>query len=296
MRRLDYVVRLALANLAARPWATAASVTTIAAAFALLAGYLVLFGAVERAAAAWGGRLEVAAYLDDAVGEAGGRALAERVASWAGAAAVTYVSKAEALARFRAALGGETALLDALPDNPLPASLEVRLAADHRTPEGIRRMAAALAALPGVTDVEYGREEAERLAALVRAARAVGLALALALALVALLIVAATVRLALESRRDEVEILRLVGASEAFVRAPFLVEGAVQGLAGALLAVGAAAAAHRFALPRLLGEEAWLAPLVPFLPPATVAALAAGGLAVGLAGSWLSAARRQVER
>lgn len=290
-----YFLRRALENLRARPWPTAVTVATIALSFAVLTGYLLVFQALERAAELWGARLEVSAYLEDAVGEAGGRALAERVAGWPGVARVTYVSKADALARFRAALSGQSALLDALPGNPLPASIEVAPAPERRTAEGIRDLAARLQGLPGVSDVEYGREEAERLTAVIRVVRLAGLAVTILLGLAATLIVANTVRLALYARQEEIELLRLVGATDRFVRAPFLIEGALQGLAGALLAIGLAAAAHRLALPTLLALGDWLAPAaLPFLSGRTVAALAGAGLLLGLVGSWVSVSRAEV--
>ncbi len=292
MRRFVYFLGRAVENLRARPWPTAVTVGTIGLAFTVLAGYLLVFQALARAAEAWAGRLEVSAYLEDALGEAGGRDLARQVAAWPGVTRATYVSKAEALTRFRAALAGQTALLEALPGNPLPASIEVALATDRRTAGGIRDVAAALRRLAGVSDVEYGREEAERLATLLRAVRLAGVAVALVLTLVATLIVASTVRLALYARQEEIEILRLVGATERFVRAPFLIEGALQGLAGASLALGLAALAHRIVLPSLLALGDVLSPAaVGFLSVGTIAAVGGAGVLLGLAGSWLSTGR-----
>ncbi len=292
MRRLSYFLARALENLRARPWPAAVTVTTIALAFALLAGYLLVFQALTRAADAWGERLEVSAYLADAVGEAAGRTLAVRVGEWPPVARATYVSKADALARFRAALGGQAALLEALPGNPLPASLEVVLVPDSRTARGILEVAARLRAEDGVTDVEYGKEEAARLATLLGIVRVAGGAVAGLLGLVATLIVANTVRLALYAREEELALLRLVGATEGFVRAPFLIEGVLQGTAGALLAVAAAAVAYRAARPALLALGDLFAPAATgFLEPSAVALLVGGGAALGLLGSLLSVAR-----
>lgn len=292
VRRFLYFLGRAVENLLARPWPTVVTVATIALAFGVLAGYLLVFQALDRAAGAWGERLEVSAYLEDAIGEAGGRDLARQVTAWPGVTRATYVSKEDALARFRAALAGQTALLEALPGNPLPASIEVSLAPDRRTAAGIRDIAAALRGLAGVSDVEYGREEAERLAALVRVVRLAGLAVGLVLALVATFIVASTIRLALYVRQEEVELLRLVGATERFVRAPFLIEGALEGLAGASLALGLAALARWIALPSLLALGDILAPAaVGFLPARTIVAVEGAGVLVGLAGSWLSLGR-----
>lgn len=292
MRRLAYFLARAVENLRARPWPTAVTVVTIALAFALLAGYLLVFQTLARTADAWGERLEVSAYLADGMGDAAGRALADRVGQWPEAARVTYVSKADALARFRAALGGQTALLEALPGNPLPASLEVSLVPDRRTAGGLIEVAARLRAEAGVTDVEYGREEAQRLASLIAIVRVAGAGVAGLLGLVATLIVANTVRLALYARQEELELLRLVGATEGFVRAPFLIEGVLQGVAGAVLAVGAAAAAHRVARPTVLAVSDLLgSAAASFLDPPAIGLLVGGGALLGLLGSLVSVAR-----
>jgi cell division transport system permease protein len=290
--RLPYFVGRALANLRARPWPTAVTVSTIALAFLLLAGYLVVFQALARAAEAWGERLELSAYLHGRVADPEGLALAARVAAWPEVARAAYVSKDEALARFRAALGGQASLLDALPGNPLPTSVEVALRPGARSAAGIADLAARLGREPEVAEVEYGREEAERLATLLGVMRGVGLSVAALLALVATVIVASTVRLAFYMRQDEVDLLRLVGASERFVRAPFLIEGMLQGAAGAGLALLIAALAHRLASQSLAGAGGLVTPeAVAFLSPATASGLLAGGALLGLVGSFLSVSR-----
>jgi cell division transport system permease protein len=291
--RLGYFLGRAFGNLKARPWATAATVLTIALAFALLAAYLQLFQGLARAADVWAERLEVSAYLDGALSEADGRAIASRAAAWPEVQRATYVSRADALQRFRVSLGGQASLLDALPGNPLPASIEVALAPNARTPGGLVGVADRLRQLPGVTDVEYGREEAARLAALLRVVRVVGAAVAVVLGLVATLIVANTVRLALYAREEELALLRLVGATEAFVRAPFLIEGALQGALGAAVAVALAAAGYQLARPSLAGLGDLLGPATGrLLPLGTIAALVGAGALLGLVGSALSTRRR----
>ena len=203
------------------------------------------------------------------------------------------MSKAEALARFRREFSELAPLAADLGDNPFPASLEVRVAAgagqDGRADALVRR----IAALPGVADIRYDRDWLARFAAtLGRTVRGAGLLLVTLMALAAGVTVAAVVRLGLYARRDEIEIMELVGSPMSFIRGPFIAEGLLQGGAGALLALVLLWAGLPPAAPG--GAAAWLAFLdgapMEFLPARLCVALIAGGMLVGSAGG-LAAAR-----
>ena len=204
------------------------------------------------------------------------------------------VSPKAALDRLVKELGSAAESLRGLPEDPLPPSLEVRIPEGRRAPEALRALAAELRALPAVTGVDYGEQAVERLHAMARALRWAGLLAFAVLVGATLIIVSATLQLAIYARREEVEIQKLVGATDRFVQAPFLLEGVVQGLAGALLAVIALSVFRQTAGPQL-------ASLFSFLRLPTVAAgpspwleaaqLAAVGAALGLAGSYLAVHR-----
>ena len=149
-----------------------------------------------------------------------------------------------------------------------------------------------LSKLPGVDDVDYGREWLDRLEALARALRAAG-AGATALVLgAAILVVANTIRLAVYARRDEIEIMKLVGATDGYVRLPFLLEGALQGLAGAGLALLGLWAVQQWLLPRAAVAFSFAAgAAIPILHAPEALSLLAFGAAVGLVGSYLAVAR-----
>jgi cell division transport system permease protein len=180
----------------------------------------------------------VTAYLDDALSEDEQRALTQRAAEFAGVQSATWITREEALRRFREDLAGAD-LLEGIEGNPLPASIELTLSASSRTPEGLSELREQIAGLPGVTDLAEGGDWVEgytRVLVLVRLA-AVGLGGVLVVA--ALLIVGNTIRLAVYARSDELEILSLVGASRTYVRIPFLLEGGLLGVLGGLLALAA---------------------------------------------------------
>jgi cell division transport system permease protein len=171
-----------------------------------------------------------------------------------------------------------------LPRNPLPASFELGVLPSHRTPERLRALALAIEGLPGVEEVRYGADWAESYARVIRILEVVGLTLGGFLLLVLGAIVAGTVRLAVHSRADEIEIQRLVGAGGLFVRLPFYLEGALQGGAAAALALAVLYGLYRLGLPLLREPLEFLvgrAELV-FFGPFEVVLLFGVALALGI--------------
>src|SRR5205814_5119095 len=193
--------------------------------------------------------------------------------------------------RLQADLGDLAGALEGLSQNPLPPSLEVT-PREALPPLAVRALAAKLGGLTGVQEVEYGREWLDKLEALGRGLRVFGAGALFTVLGAALLVVANTIRLAVCARRDEIEIMKLVGATDGYVRAPFLLEGALQGLIGAALALGAVLAVQKWLLPSATQAFAFAAGIrAPNLTPATGAALLGIGAVVGLFGSWLAVAR-----
>jgi len=280
------LARSAVRGLTAAPVTTSIAVFTIAAALVLAGGFGLLVTNMSDVLSRFGEELQVVAYLEDGLDARAQRRIATSVSTVEGVESVSIVTKEEALARFRETADG-VGLLEGLEENPLPASLEVRLRAERRTPEGVDVVVRALSGLPGIAELAHGQEWVEgyaRFASLVRAG-AIGLGLVLGVA--ALMIVANTIRLAVYSREDELEILSLVGASRSFVRIPFLVEGALQGALGGLFAVGLLYLGFAVALPRLeYGLELVLGNASPqFFTSVQALTLVAAGGALGLLGS-----------
>jgi cell division transport system permease protein len=227
----------ALRGLQASPVPSVVSVFTIAVALLLVGSFGLVVGNMQGLLDEVGRELQVVAYVESDVDDVGLRALAQRAAGIEGVEQVEVVSREEALERFRRSVGGAD-LLEGLDGNPLPASLEIVLLPGHRSAEGLERVGRAITALPGVEELAHGQDWVEGYARAVSLARAAAVALGLVLSLAALLIVANTIRLGVYAREDELEILGLVGASRTYVRVPFLLEGSLLGLAGALLALG----------------------------------------------------------
>jgi cell division transport system permease protein len=182
-------------------------------------------------------RVEVIAYLRDGTLSREVDAATNEIRSLPSVADVRYVSKEEALATAREELPEFGEVFTDLSVNPLPASLEVRLRDGFRTGASVERVAELARAYPFVEDVTYGREWVEKLFTLRRVAGVTATVLGVAFAVVATLIIGTALRIAIFARRDEIYIMRLVGATDGFIRRPFVLEGAFAGLLGGVLAV-----------------------------------------------------------
>ncbi|MQA89378.1 MAG: FtsX-like permease family protein [Gemmatimonas sp.] len=202
-------------------------------------------------------RVEIVAYLsDDATAEEAGRAEVE-IRDHTQVLDVRYVSKTEALAIAGRELPEFREVFSGLDANPLPASYEIRLRPGYRTPEVVEAVTAQVIAYPFVEEADYGRDWVARLVSLQRIAAGATVIIGGAFAAVAGIIIATAVRIAVAARREEIEIMRLVGATDGFIRRPFLIEGWLTGLIGGLIAAFLTYLAHRFVSATLM-EINWL--------------------------------------
>jgi len=272
------------------------TVGIIAASLAILGGFLLLVENLRGLADEWN-RVQVNAYLtDEAVA---GRpddvaALVERIRAMPVVREVRYVSREEALALFRSRFPSLADAAGSLHDNPFPASIEISvLGEDERRREGTDRLVAGLKASPLIDMVQDNEQEARRLMAVLAVVSTVGLVVGSVLAVASIFIIFNVIRLTVNARRDEISIMRLVGATSGFIRGPFLVEGMLQGGLGAVAAIGMLYAAHLGLADYASRSGNNLAGLLSarFLPAARAAQLAAGGLLIGLIGSALSLRR-----
>ena len=294
MRALRYAIEEAAASLWRGRQSGALSTGTIALALLVLGGFLLVTANLEQLGAQWSNAAEMSVYLKDDVSPAQRTAIEQAIAARQAVASREYVSKADALARFRRTFADLAATVGDLGDNPLPASYELRLNGGPGTRSAMDDLGTALRQMPGVADVRYDRQWLDRLLRAVTILRAVGLLLGLVLTLAAALTVANVVRLALYARRDEIDIMQLVGAPQAYIRGPFVMEGVLQGGVGALLAllvlgVGFLAVRARYLAP--LASAINLAS-IRFLPVELCVLLVLGGMLVGCVGGLVAAWNR----
>ncbi|MFW6078310.1 MAG: cell division protein FtsX [Gemmatimonadota bacterium] len=225
-------------------------------------------------------RVEVVAYLHDDAASASIDEVRTEIGGYDGVDAVRYVSRDEALDMARRELEEFRIIFSDLSVNPLPASLEIRLRPGYRNPSAVRSIAERVAAYDFVEDVRFGSEWLDKVFLLRRIAGAASLVLGTAFAAVAVLIIVSAVRMAIFARRDEIAIMRLVGATRGFVRRPFLLEGLLTGLLGGLLALPALYAVFRL-LSGAVVELEWM-------PDAWLIGGVLGGGLVGTIGSGIA--------
>ena len=231
-------------------------------------------------------------YLRDDATQAQVQAVQNEIAASGLAVSQEQVSKEQAAERFRREFPDLAALTARLERNPFPASLEIRLRPDLRSAEdAVAAFAEKVSAAPGVSDVRYDRRWLSRLNAVIRFVRIIGIVIVTLLAVAAALTVANVVRLAAHARRDEIEIMQLVGAPFTYVRGPLVLEGVIQGGAGALVAIVALAVLFSAARARygtLVADAVGLG-AITFLPAELCAILLIGGMFLGCVGGLIVA-------
>lgn len=283
MRLLRYAFDEATASLWRARRSSLLSTATIAIALFVLGAFLVVTSNLQRLAEEWSGAAELSVYLADDISGSDRAAIERDLRADASVAAVAFVDKEAALRRFRATFPDLAGTLGGLTENPLPASLDVTLRSSSAAQAYVDPLVERMRRTPGVTDVRYDREWLERFLRGVRLLRIVGFGLGGALILAAALTIANVVRLALNARRDELEIMQLVGAPQSYVRGPFIMEGALHGVVGAVSAVVILAVVFFATRPRFLAPLAAALNLssVHFLTPGLIVLIVAGGLVVG---------------
>jgi cell division transport system permease protein len=240
-----------------------------------------------------GRETQVRVYLRDDVTQEQIRSLRAEFGSDPAIAAVLFVSKDDARLRFQQDFPTLRDLPEHVGGNPFPASFDLQILREYRDPEALDRIVNSYDKAPGVEEVRYDRGWTERLAGIVGLVQKGGYGIGALLAFAALVTVGATVRLTVLARREEIEIMKLVGATAGFIRGPFMLAAAVQGLAGGVVAVAGLLVTHR------LVERADIVRANPFmsivagrfLPSGAALALAAMGAALGIVAAVLSLRR-----
>lgn len=293
VEKLKHIVAHAMINLVRSGWGGLASIASIGMSFVIIGIFLLLVLHFNALVAEWKEQFQVSVFLDDKITSTQLEILGKRIQNEAAVKAITFTSKEEALTSFRRELKGQESLLEGLGDNPLPASFQLKIREGYQSPEALKSLSAFLSRLEGVEDVQYGHEWIERISHAARIMKLLGIVIGSVLTLGSAMIVSNTIRLAVYARAGEIEIMRLVGATKAYIRAPFLVEGMLQGSLGALLALGLLYAAYRFVAPTFNLAS----PLFPtavdrgFLESSMMAGLVGGGAVIGALGSSIAVRR-----
>ena len=291
LRAFRYFVEEALTSLWRSRLITGLSVITIAVSLFVLGAFLSLASNLADVVARWSDKVQVTFYLEDQLPEAPREGLTAALRADPAVESVAYISREEALRRFRALFREMRSLPEDLGENPFPAALEVTLRPSRNSAVDAQRIVDAFQKAPGVEDVEYDLLWIQRLTTAVRLVRGAGAFLGAILVLAAVFTISNVMRLTMYARQDELDIMRLVGAAPAYVKGPFVLEGMIQGGLGGVLALGLLWGIFHALSRDLLATSDLLGRTAVVLPPAMAALIVIGGTLVGLAGSLVSLGR-----
>ncbi|HSM37007.1 MAG TPA: permease-like cell division protein FtsX [Longimicrobiales bacterium] len=272
-----HALREALAAFRRAPLLTALSAAMIGLSLLVVGLFGVATWNVSRVLDEVESRVEIVAYLRDSASPAAVTELQEALAERLDVGEVFYVSREQALQNARRDMSEFDSIFATLDANPLPASLEIRMVPEYRDADGVRGVAAAAGESPIVEDVRYGADWLDKIFLLRRVAGAASIVLGTTFGLVAALIIGAAVRISIFARREEIEIMHLVGAADRFIRGPFLLEGLFTGILGGVAALGATFIVYRILSGRVV-QLAWI-------PPDWVAGGLVAGALLGMAAS-----------
>ena len=285
----EYFIQEVFRSLRRNNWMSFASIGTVAVSLFVLGVFLLLVLNMNRMASALESQVQISVYLEDGLKADDRQDIASDIEALQGIESIRYISKEEAKARLEDRLGDQKYLLDALGDkNPLPDSFEVVV----KSPDLVETAAKAIDRMDGVQEAKYGQDVIEHLFAITRLIRIFGLVLMVLLAGATLFIISNTIRLTVFARRKEIAIMKYVGATDWFIRWPFLLEGMVLGFVGGVIAAVALRSFYA-AMAAKITDTLTFFPLMPQYPSMNyiTVALLLTGMAIGALGSALSLKR-----
>jgi cell division transport system permease protein len=235
---IGFVARRVRDNLWQLLWTHVLTSGTMAMTLFVFGAFMILQENLQHLLKGWGDQIQINAYLESGLDAGEGQSLLARLRAFPEVERVRFISQEQAWKDFQTALGAQSSLLAGLPRDVLPASLEISIKPAFRDGPLVEDLANRLKKEKKIAAVEYPQEWVERLSLVVLAVQWAKWLLGGVLFMAVFFIVGSTVKLAILARKDEIEIMQLVGASEELIQAPFVLEGMIQGLAGGLAAIG----------------------------------------------------------
>jgi cell division transport system permease protein len=271
LRTFNYFFREAFISLVRNRWMSLASIGAVASALIILGSFLLLSVNFNHILKDVESQVEITAYLEDTVDSSGITRLNAEISSVSGVKEIKFVSKEAALEEFKQQVGKD--LLEGI-DNPLPNSFRIKV----DNPQDVARVAGEIQHLQGVEEVKYGKGVVEKLFNIIYWVRLLGLVIMAIFAAVSIFIISNTIRLTVFARRREINIMKYIGATDWFVRWPFLIEGMVLGFIGAAIAIGILAGGYKY----LYNIVRLNIPMISLLPMEEFYNYALGFLAIGM--------------
>jgi cell division transport system permease protein len=289
MERLRYFIQRTMFSMRQNPLLCSATIGTVAIALMLLAFFTLIVLNVQNLARDWSRDIQVVVYLDQVPSEEKLQEWTDEIKQYPEIETVNYVSQQQAFEKFRTRLGQNGDLLEGLMPEILPASLEISLDESARSRQGTERLIKLLQGNSDFHNFRYGQEWLDRYDAFIFLLKLTGTMAGGFLIFATLFIISNTIKLTIYARRDELEIMGLIGATPMFIKTPFMAEGALQGAIGALIALGGCHILYYFFLKQGLAALLTTATVenINFLPLTYQGGIVALGLVLGLMGSLL---------
>lgn len=286
VRTIEYYIREVFISLRRNNWMSVASIGTVAVSLFIFGMFLMMVMNMNKLAEHMESQVQINVYLLDKVDREQARDIEKDLKEIEGVETVGFVTKDEAMERFKDRLGDQKTLLDALDEtNPLPDSFEVTVT----NPDLVKTAAEKMEKIDGVECAKYGQDVMEHLFEITRLLRIFGFTLMLVLAFATLFIISNTIRLTVFARRKEIAIMKYVGATDWFIRWPFVMEGMVLGFFGSIIAAMVLRTAYTAMAEKVYDTLAFfpLIPEQPFLTYITIIVVISG-MVVGAIGSAVS--------
>jgi len=290
VRKLIYFIARALRNMRQSPFLCTAAVSTVMVALVILAFFAMVVLNIEQLTRTWSQEVQVTAYFAAVPGADDARQIASQIRAFPEVSDVDYTNPRQAYDKFKHRLGEDADVLEGMKKDFLPASLSISLQERFRNRVGIKTVVERLRQDPHFSDLRYAQDWLVKFEAFLALLHVGGVVLGGFLLFAALFIVSNTIKLTLFARRDELEVMALVGGTPGFIKTPFLVEGALQGAVGGGLALLLSYGFFQFYLKEDLSHLLIASGVgkIDFLPPLWQLSLVATGTALGLIGSFLS--------
>jgi cell division transport system permease protein len=290
---LRYVIRRTLQNIGGNLFPNLTTIGIIAISMLIFSTFTLIAFNLTSFLKIWEDKIEIIAYLKKETPLKEVESLLKKARQLEGVDALKYVSPSDAMVFMEAKLGSQKNLLEGIQPGVLPPSFEIQWKKEYRDYTKIKEVVSRLKQFPQIEEIQYGQEGVETFSALVHILRVTQWILGGLLLAAMIFIISNTLQLTVSSRREEIEIMHLVGASPAFVQVPFYIEGLIQGLFGAGLAIFFLFLLHKgFFLYIPPSIQSWLAGIpILFLPPEAIARILLGGMVLGIFGSVVASMR-----
>ncbi len=290
IERIAYFISTTLKGIKSNLYLNVVTIITIAVAFFILNIFFIIYNNVNSVLGEWKGRIKIIAYLQDGITDSGLTSIENHIKANTGIKNIKYYSKQDALEQFRAELKGQAGILNGVSADVLPAYLAITVKDSVLNNNTIDKIAASVKSIQGITDVQYGAQIAQKVSGILILVKMLGIGIGGFMLFAIFIIISNTIRISIFSRKDEIEIMKLVGATNIFIEVPFVLEGMIQVLTGTSISIVLLYLVYRLFLYRLhstLGSL-FINMNVAFISMNTIIAILIGSALLGIAGAILS--------